>query len=181
MSYEKNKMLRARFTLALGPLIVLAWAGCEGVDPHEGYSMRSMHPEGIRTVCVQMFHNQTFRREMEYELTRALALQIELHTNYKVVSDSNQADTVMYGSILGAAEAGLTQQRDLDRPVENQTVILVEVTWKDLRKGRLILDSQMVQATGEYVSLLAAGRDSAAREAANEIAVQIVELMETDW
>ena len=174
-------MFRLFFTFALVPLIILALAGCDGVDPHQGYSTRALHPDGIKTVCVQMFHNQSFRREMEYELTRALAQQIELHTPYKVVSDANRADTIIYGGILGVHEAVLNQQRDLDRPVENQVTILVEVTWKDLVNTRLILENQQVQATGDYVSLLGAGGDSAHRQAANQIAVQIVELMEKHW
>ena len=166
---------------ALLPAGLAAVGGCAQVDPESGYTSADLHSGEIKTVHVKMFENQTFRRGIEFELTGALARQIELHTPYKVVANAGSADTVLSGSILGVGESVLTEQREIDRPLENQVVLLVEVTWKDLRSAELFLDRRLIKASGQYVVLLAAGRDSAAREAANEIAVRIVEQMESPW
>jgi len=154
--------------------------GCSS-DPRHGYTTEKLYPQGLETVCVEMFDNQTFRRGVEYELTHALALQISSHSPYQVVRSRRQADSVIYGSITSISESVLTQQQDLDRPLENQVVVTVEVNWKDLRNGKMLLDARKVRVTGEYVSLLAAGRDSAHQEAANEMAVRILEAMQAEW
>jgi hypothetical protein len=158
----------------------LVLAGCSS-DPRKGYTTENLYPQGIESVCVEMFDNQTFRRGVEFELTHALALQISGHSPYKVVRSRSQADTVVYGSIVSINENVLTQQQDLDRPLENQVVVTVEVNWKDLRTGKMLLDDRKVRATGDYAVLLAAGRDSAHQAAANDIAVRILEAMQSDW
>ena len=164
-----------------GMLVAVAGLGCTDVDPHSGYSSQSLYPQDIRTVYVEMFESESFRREIEYELTRALATQLELHSPLKVLSNRSKADTVIYGSITGVTERVLSQQRTLDRPIENQMVVVAEVTWKDLRSGELIMDHRPFIVSSEYAVLLAAGRKSAATKAGNDLAVRIVESMEKPW
>ncbi|MCF7957075.1 MAG: hypothetical protein K9M57_01365 [Phycisphaerae bacterium] len=155
--------------------------GCSTTDPTQGYSSRSLYQSDIKTVHVKMFESKSFRRGIEFELTAPLVTQIELKTPYKVIADSSKADTVLYGTITNVHERILTQQRDLDRPLESQVVITANVTWKDLRDGRLIIDNKPFRLSGDYAHLLAAGRDSASKEAANKLAMRIVEAMELPW
>lgn len=169
--------------LGKGLIVVLAigLSGCGQVDPNNGYTNASLYRTDVKTVCIEMFQSQSFRRRIEFDLTSAVSLQIEQRTPFKVVSDCGKADTVVYGNITAVAERVLSWQRELDRPVENEVVVLAEVTWKDLRNGELILDQQKVSVSGQYASLLAAGRESAYKQAANEMAVRIVEAMESPW
>jgi len=162
-------------------LIVLTVVGCHNSDPAAGYTSTKLHRSDIGTICVQMFHSQSFRRDIEFELTRALAHRIELNTPYKVVADERQADTIIYGTIHNVSESGLAQQRDLDRPVASQVTLAVDVTWKDLRSGEFLLDNQRVRVAAPYWNLLGAGRDSAATGAAELAAARIVEAMEMPW
>ena len=69
--------------MALWTLLCLSFCGCEQMS---GYSSRSLFPEGIGSVFVEMFDNRSFRRGVEYELTVALAKRIEAQTPYKIVS-----------------------------------------------------------------------------------------------
>lgn len=156
-------------------------SGCEQVDPTEGYSHQSLYRTDISTVFVKMFESQSFRREFEFELTRAVSQQLELHSPYKVVSKPGKADTILYGSIKKITERVLTQQRDLDRPVENEVILLISVTWKDLRSGELLLDDYPITVQGDYTALLGGGRENATREALNKAAVRLVEAMERPW
>ena len=162
---------------------VILWfqGGCEQVDPKQGYTNRSLYRTDVETVFVEMFESESFRRGIEYELTRALVGQLELHSPYKVVSDRRKADTILYGSINRVTERRLARQRELDRPLANEVVLVATFSWKDLRSAAMLIEEEKVRVSGDYVAFLGAGRDSAAREAANEMAIRIVEAMEEEW
>jgi hypothetical protein len=166
--------------LAFGIALVF-FGGCESVDPSEGYRQGSLYRTDIDTVFVQMFESESFRREVEYELTRATSQQLELQSPYKVVSDRRKADSVLHGRIQGIDERVLTRQRELDRPLENEVILVVKVTWKDLRSGQILLDDVAIKVSGDYAALLGEGRNSATRTALNQAAVRIVEAMERPW
>ncbi len=160
---------------------MMALTGCENVDPAAGYTSKQLYRTDVRTVCVEMFQAETFRRGIEYDLTRALAQQLELHSPYKVVADRRKADTVLYGTIGRVNETVLAQQRELDRPMINELTVFAKVTWEDLRTGERFLDDMPVRASGSCVKTLGAGVDSAAKEAAEHMALEIVQAMERPW
>jgi len=179
---ENKRYNRKIAAVLLSALITMLGAGgCEQVNPTTGYTSGSLYRTDLRTVFVEMFQSQSFRREIEFELTRAICEQLELHSPYKVVSDRGKADTVLYGNIDRIAERSLAQQRELDRPVAGEVTLAVSLSWKDLRTGNMIIDEQKLRFSGNYTPLLGAGRDSAAKEAANELGVRIVEAMEGPW
>ena len=175
----KNDKLKIQNGWAL--VLLLLSVGCEQVDPKEGYTNRSLYRADVGTVFVEMFDSESFRRGIEYELTHALVGQLELHSPYKVVSDRRKADTILYGSINQVTERRLARQRELDRPLANEVVLVATFSWKDLRSADILIEDEKVRVSGDYVAFLGAGRDSAAREAANEMAVRIVEAMEEEW
>ena len=146
-----------------------------------GYSTKNLYRTDVETVFVPIFESQSFRRQVEFEITGALARQIELKTPYKLASNRSQADTILYGRVLNVSERVLTQQRQLDRPLENQVVLKINITWKDLRNSELLIDNQTFQVSGDYAVLLGAGSGSAVRKGANDLAVRIVEKMEKPW
>ena len=174
-------MLDAKTVIFIGVAATMIITGCDQVDPNVGYSSQSLYRTDMHTVYVEMFESESFRRGVEYELTRALAQQIELKTPYKVVSDRRKADTIMYGSIDRISENTILQQRELDRPLANEVILVATVTWQDRRDGTLILDGQKIRVAGDYIALLGAGRDSAAKEASHEAALRIVEAMQKIW
>ena len=114
-------------------------------------------------------------------MTRAVAQQIEVRTPFKVVSDRREADTELYGTIKNISEGTLSRQRNLDRPTESQVTLRVELNWKDLRIGEPILEQKIIRVTGDYAPLLGSMRSDAAEQAANDMAVRIVEAMENEW
>lgn len=174
---RKNTSVAIIFTLWL----LCSLAGCNNTDPTKGYTPKNLYQSDIKTVHVKMFESKSFRRNIEFELTGPLVSQIELKTPYKVIADGSKADTEIYGTISNVRERVLTQQRDLDRPLESQVIIIANVTWKDLRDGTLLIDNKTFRISGTYSNLLAAGRTSASKEAANKLALRIVEAMELPW
>ena len=172
------KQLLLLFTLCF---LSISTVGCQNIDPEEGYTSASLYRSDIETVHVPIFESDTLDQGIEFEITRALCLQLELHSPYKVVSDPDKADTILYGRITSVSEKVLTQQRQLDRPMENQVVLTVNVTWKTTGREELLLDNRLFRYSGYYPRLLPAGRESAVQQAVNKLAQRIVESMEETW
>ena len=156
----------------------LEFCGCNGIA---GYSNESLFPEDIHSVCLEMFDNQTFRRGVEYELSDALAKRIEVGTPYKIVSDSDRADTVMSGQIVSIGELALSVDRDLGTVLEKEVQLQAVVNWKNLKTGQLMMDQLKVSASASYSEYQQQDFKYASSLAANNLARKIVELMERKW
>jgi hypothetical protein len=150
-------------------------AGCGG------YSNESLYPDEVGTVYVEMFENETFNRGTEYELTDALAKRIEAETPYKIVSNRDRADTVLSGHLVSVDKSVLTFERQTGRALEKDIELRAVVSWKNLKTGKLLIDSKTVEATASYSEWQNQGTTYASGLAANKLAVKIVELMEKEW
>ena len=93
----------------------------------------------IHTVRVPIFQNRTFARGLEFELTRAVVREIELKTPYKVVGPDQPADTELTGTIVSFTK-GLLNVNPLNEIREQETNLVVEVVWRDLRTGEMLSD-----------------------------------------
>lgn len=155
--------------------VVLSLSSCGS-----GYQNSWLHPEDVKTVYVEMFDTQSFRRGYEYQLTDAVCKRLEAQTPYKIVSDRNVADTILTGQMT-IVSGVLSTNVYTGRALENEATIGVIVTWKNLRTGELIVDKQQVYASGSFSSQLGQTFDSAAAQAVNKAAVRVVELMEKPW
>lgn len=159
-------------------VLCLGFCGCDGMA---GYSNESLFPEDVRSVCLEMFDNQTFRRGVEYELSDALAKRIEVDTPYKIVSNSDRADTVISGQIVSIRELRLSTDRELGTVLEKEVVLRAEVNWKNLKTGQLMMDHLKVSASASYSKYQQQDFKYASALAANNLARKIVELMERKW
>jgi hypothetical protein len=154
---------------------VLALAGCAG------YSNRSLFPEDVDSVYIEMFDNRTFRRGVEYTLTDALVKRIETDTPYKIVSDKDRTDSVISGQLVVINESILTLERETGRALEKEVVLSAVVNWKNLKTGRLMINNQTVTAAASYSDFLNQDFPYASSVAANNLAQKIVESMENNW
>jgi hypothetical protein len=159
-------------------VVCLGLYGCAGMA---GYSNESMFPEDIRSVCLEMFDNQTFRRGVEYELSDALAKRIEVETPYKIVSDSDRADSVISGQIVSIGELALSTDREIGTVLEREVELRVVVNWKNLKTGQLMIDHVKVNASASYSTYQQQDFKYASTLAANNLARKIVEMMERKW
>ncbi len=158
-------------------LLALMGTGCS----LKGYSNATLYPKDVASVCVRMFDNRTFWRDMEYDLTDALSKRIEAKTPYKIVSDDDLADTVISGQITEVQKSVLIRDRDAGSALQNEVLIRAVVSWKNLKTGELLIDSQTINATAQYSEPLNQGVGYATNLAANRLAERIIELMETRW
>jgi hypothetical protein len=140
-----------------------------------------LFPEDLKTVCVEMFDNQTFRRGVEYQLTDALAKRIEADTPYKIVSSRDRADTVITGQITSIGESVITLERDSGGVLEKETSVHAVVNWKNLRTGELLIENGSVSASATYSGYQNQDFSYSSALAANRLAQRIVRLMEKEW
>ncbi len=152
--------------------------GCKCLD---GYSNESLHRQDITSVYVEMFDNKTFERGIEYELTDALAKRIEAETPYKIITNRNRADTVISGHITSFDTSVLSVEQESGRALEKQVVLKVQVSWKNLKTGALLIDEREVQASASYSEWQNQGVSYATSLTANKLARKITELMEKQW
>jgi hypothetical protein len=170
-----------RLLLSISAVCLLSSVFLGGCNNVAGYSSQSLFPDSIATVRLEMFDNRSFRRGTEYEFTDALGKRIELDTPYKIVTDSDRADSVISGQLVSIGESTLTIERNTARPLEKEVIISAVVNWKDLRTGKMMINNQSVTATASYSGFQNQDFTYASTLAANRLAAKVVELMEQRW
>jgi hypothetical protein len=133
-----------RYHAALALLLAgLALPGCEtgGNFTILGYTTRPNYDMCIKTVYVPIFKCEMLldetRRQVPFELTRAVIREIEAKTPYKVISDRDRADTELTGDIL-SLQKNLLIRNQLNEIREAETVLVVGIVWKDRRTGEYL-------------------------------------------
>lgn len=154
---------------------LLSVSGCGG-----GYQNSWLYPEQVQTVYVEMFDTASFRRGYEFTLTDAICKRLEAQTPYKIVSDRNIADSFLSGQLSIRSDV-LATDRYSAQPIENESLVNVRVTWKNLKTGQLLIDGEKVYASSSYSGRVGQTVDYSIDRAVNEAAVKVVELMETPW
>src|SRR5271154_7095965 len=95
-----------RFAALAVMLAALALAGCEsgGHFTFLGYTTRPNYDTCIKTIYVPIFKCEMMldetRRQIPFDLTRAVIREIESKTPYKVISDRSKADTELTGTVV---------------------------------------------------------------------------------
>jgi hypothetical protein len=168
---------KAAFIIFFGITIasLAGFCGCAG------YSNKSLFPEDVSSVYVEMFDNKSFWRGVEYTLTDALAKRIEAETPYKIISSRDRADTVISGQIVSIDESWLSTERQTGRPLEKEVELRAVVNWKNLKTGELLIDNKSVSASASFSEWQEQGFQYGSTLAANNLARRIVELMEKEW
>lgn len=145
-----------------------------------GYTSKSLYSQDLKSVYVEMFDNTTFWRDIEYDLTDALAKRIESDTPYKVISDRSKADSILSGKVTGIGIAPLSLEPQTGRPLEYQAEVSAQFEWKDLRTGQFIAQ-KTVTASTSFSYFMDQGYDYAYKVAANKLAERITEEMQMPW
>ena len=156
----------AALVLLLAPALT---AGC-------GYTLGYRMPSGVHRLSVPIFANETFplRREIEFELTRAVKRELEIRTDVELVTGG--ADAILEGTIVAFREAALTEG-PLD--VEQESSIDLVVRFRLIRTvDREILVEQEVRDFANFSVLRGESLATARAEAVDELAERIVEALE---
>ena len=176
----RSNLLRA-VLLLVGVTASLSSAGC-------GYLVGGPYRQDIRTVHVPIFKSTSFRRDVEFQLTEAVHKEIQKQTHFRLVKEED-ADTKLSGRIVGIRKTPLSETGN-DDPRQLQWNLVIEVTWEDLRGRKMVMPTQQIEIPPDVVKLLSSA-DSAPelgqsmattrQRAIDNLARQIVQLMETQW
>ena len=194
---------RWEIALALVPAL-LCLAGCQdgGHFSLLGYTTQPTFDTSIRTVYVPIAENITYKRGIEFDLTRAVVRELGL-SPYRVVSDRSKADTELVMKVMVNRKT-LLLQNQLGETRDADIWLVVSVIWKDLRPGRggdILSNPKRFDATeaplpgfpvatapsavpilitpnANYVPELGGSNTSAEQRAINQAARQVVNMME---
>ncbi len=137
-----------------------------------GYSTRSLLPEGVSSVAVEIFGNETFDREIEFTLTRELAREIRHRTAWRV-ADRGAADALIRGRITRVQRPVLVEDRR-DRISEGAVIVTVEVELVDLATGRLLVPPFELRNRAEFLVERGETVETAFAESLADLAEDIV-------
>ena len=148
-----GRLLHGRWRWLAPTHLLLALAGfaflassCASWDGHLnilGYTTQPNYDMRFHSIFVQMFKNRTAYNlstdvpGMEMDLTRAVVREIEAKTPYKVTSDRSTADTELIGTVVSRRKTVINTNQ-LGEVREGELTFGVEVTWADLRSGKIL-------------------------------------------
>jgi len=118
-------------------VMATALSGC-ATDPTEGYSMASTFPKDVQTIAIPILGNDTYTREVEFELTDSLIKEVAARTPYRVV-DESKADTVLLGRIRRVELDQLSKSRETGLTEEAIVSVTIDFEWKDMRNGTTLV------------------------------------------
>lgn len=163
-------------------LLVLTGCGYNqvGDDPPGSYQWRSLYREDVRSVAVPIFTNKTFRRGVEFALTKAVVTQIESKSPYKVVP-RERADTILEGQIVDIRLQNLSNDTNTAIPQEQLYILTVDFIWKDLRTGRILVERKNFTQTATFYPTLGEGEFVGSQQNVEKLALGIVQEMQANW
>ncbi len=158
----------------------LAASGC-------GYVVGSTYQTEVRTIEVPIFTSDSFRRGVEFQLTEAVQKEIKKRTPFRIVKGP-AADTRLTGHIIQIHKYVLGETGN-DDARELQLTYDVEVSWEDVRTGRILAQQRVpiapdlvrFRSQASFAPEIGQSLATANQAAFDRLARQIVNMMETPW
>jgi Lipopolysaccharide-assembly len=135
----------------------------------------------VKTVAV-FFKTQSFRRDVEKQLTEAVEKEISMRTPYKVVGNHEKADSLLTG-LITFADKNLVVEAPTNFARELSMNISVQVKWTHNPPNE-VEDARaptIVSETANFVPEVGETSLSATNHVVQNLAKQIVDMMEQPW
>ena len=162
-----------RMLLTLAVLAATLLSSC-------GYSTGTLVPDEYRTIAVPVFENSTRRHDLEWEVTRAVAAELQARTHLAVVDLEDEPDLVLRGTLVEAEEDTLSRRR-FQRQRQTAYFVTAEIR-VDRRNGESpLVEPTRVTERESYVSVLGEDVRSARQEAVRALAERVVQQLEAGW
>ncbi len=135
----------------------------------------------VKTVAV-FFRTQSFRRDIEKQLTEAVQKEITMRTPFKVVGNHESADSLLSG-VISYADKNLVVEAPTNFARELNATITVAVNWThnpptEIEAARI---PTVVSETINFVPEVGDTSVGAFNHVVQSIAKQIVDMMEQPW
>jgi hypothetical protein len=144
-----------------------------------GYSSKRLtRVEGVHTIAVAQFENDTYRRDLEFRLTQAVAQEVRARTSFRIASPES-ADAVLTGKILSAETSLLIEESDTHDPIEQRFRWVVDARLLDRRTGRVLREWRAVDRSDWTEGRFGESLDASATDVlARLLAEQVVQGLE---
>lgn len=128
-------------------------------------------PEGVKSVAVQVFENETFRRGVEVSLAEEISKEVSERSGL-LLSAANEADALIRGKIENIADNVMLEGPS--RQVRSAIVwIQIQAELVDRKSGK-VLRSVTLQDRGQYLTDNLQDRDTATEKAVRRLAQKVV-------
>jgi hypothetical protein len=144
-----------------------------------GYGTAEHFRSDIESVHVEIFASREFRRDLEFLLTEAVKKRIATDTPYRLAS-KEKADTILKGEVLEERQAAFAPDFRSRLPRDKQLTLAVDIEWKDVRSGEILLDRPVLQSV-DYLPPAGESEKFAQQRAVDKLAERIVAQMYNDW
>ncbi|MDR0337190.1 MAG: LPS assembly lipoprotein LptE [Planctomycetaceae bacterium] len=183
----KNRYQQRTVILLFVLFFVLCFllTGCIGLGYQVG--AKSLFGQDVQTVYVPIFQSDSENRDIAERLTEAVCKRIESRSSYKVISRPT-ADSVLEGQIVDQRK-GVTIVNNYSDPREIRGTLNIQIKWRDRRSNDLRQfdmipwhdGSGRASATGYLVPEYGQSEITMEQQQIDQIADQIVGMMETPW
>ncbi len=153
-------------------LLAAALAGCVGLQQGDVF------PDARDQVCVSYFGNETFYRDVEFELTEELVNEILSSPGLRL-SSRETAEINLTGRVLDVGQRVLSESKT-QIPTSSNTSVTVEIVVTDARTGQVLKKRRLTQQ-GQFVPARGEDLEFARREAFRYLARDIVRELEEDF
>ncbi len=167
--------------LVVAALWTIGGVSCAS-DPTQGYSTQSLFQRDVATIAVPIFENDTFHRDVEFQLTDALIKEIERRTPYKV-APTIRADTILIGHIRRVELDPISKSRLTGLTEELIVRVSVDFRWTDLRTDTRLVERRSFEGTSLFVPSNPSGESLEIGQFAvvQQLARDIVDEMQAQW
>lgn len=148
--------------------------------PACGYSSGSLVPTEYQTIAVPVFENATRRRDLEWEVTRAVAAELQARTHLSVVDLENDPDLVLRGTLVEAEEDTLSRRR-FQRQRETAYFVTAEISVRGRGADDVVVPATRVTERESFVSVLGEDVRTAREQAVRSLAERVVQQLEAGW
>jgi hypothetical protein len=135
----------------------------------------------VKTVFVY-FKSQRFRRDLQLMLEESVAKEISMRTPYRVVGSPAKADSILEG-VITVDDKNMIVEAPTNLPRQMSATTTVWINWRHNPPTELEKNQQPTQITESlpYVPELGQTTLTAFQQVTENIAKQIVDMMEQPW
>ncbi len=127
---------RLALPLALTLIALFLAAGCGYHTAGHAVNL----PENVKTIAVPAFKNETLTYRIEQMLTASVVREFTTRTHYRMVSDGEDADATLRGTVLSTTASPLTYDTATGRAASILVVVSMKVTLTD-RSGKVLYEN----------------------------------------
>lgn len=128
------------------PLAGVAMTGC-------GYHVSGhadLLPKSLRTIAVPAFGNNTIRYRLADRLAQSVTREFITRTRYSVISDANQADAVLHGSVTNIMTFPTTFDTKTGRAAGVQMIVFLRVNLQERATGKVLYNNPNMEVRERY-------------------------------